>query len=237
MDKKKEKTKAGFITKASAMYSDKFLLRAKIQLIPGIGGALDTLLSGLGGKYQFDRIEHFLGELDERLKRIETLNVIEPTEPLYDLMMQVFDQVIKTRSEEKRQLFANLVANQVLNNGIWDEAETATRLLADLADLHIKLLKIALGVPKCKGVFDNLQVFTLTVIGMPENGPTDIRHLFPELSIAVLEMACSELIAKGLLRDEGLGRFDTKSMEYFTATEMAQWLMDWIAEPETAASP
>jgi len=67
MDKKKKKANAGFITKASAAYNDKFLLRAKVQLIPGIGGALDTLLSGLGGKYQFDRIEHFLGQLDERL--------------------------------------------------------------------------------------------------------------------------------------------------------------------------
>lgn len=228
-----EKDEAGFITKASAAYTDKFLLRAQVQLIPGLGGALDTLLSGLGAKYQYERLQYFIEELNARLQRIEELNTIDPTEPLYDLMMQVFNNIIKARSEEKRKCFANLVANQVVNNRVWDDAETATRLLADLTDLHIKLLRAALEAPECDGVYDDLQVFTFTVIGIPDNGPTNISSLFPELSIAVLEMACSELIAKGLLRDEGIGRYtDSKSMEYFAATEMAQWLMDWIAEPK-----
>ncbi len=228
-----EKPKAGFITKASAQYCDAFPLRAAIQIIPGLGGALDTMLAGLGANYQYQRMEHFIDELNARLQHIDGLHEIDPTEPLYDLMMQVFSDVVKTRSEEKRKCFANLVANQVVNNRLWDEAETATRLLADLTDLHIKLLRAALEAPECEGVHDNLQVFTFTVIGIPDNGPTNISSLFPELSIAVLEMACSELIAKGLLRDEGIGRYaDSKSMEYFVATEMAQWLMDWIAEPK-----
>jgi len=158
---KKKNVEADFITKASAAYTDKFLLRATVQLIPHVGSALDTLLSGLGAKYQFDRLEHFIRELNARLKRIEILNTIQPTEPLYDLMMQVFSEVIKTRSEEKRKRFANLIANQVVSNGMWDEAETATRLLADLTDLHIRLIEIALNAPICDGVFEGLRIVTL----------------------------------------------------------------------------
>ena len=235
-----EKAKAGFITKASAVYTDGFLLRAAVQLIPGIGGAMDTLLSGLGAKYQYEKLEHFIEELNERLQYIEELNPIEPTEPLYDLMMQVFSEVIKTRSEEKRKRFANLVANQIVYSRKWDEAETATRLLADLTDLHINLLLAALNAPECNGVFEGACIVMLTddEIKDARNAsaklPTNISPLFPEISIAVLEMTCSELIGKGLFRDDSIGRHGGfKAMTYMRATEMAQWLMDWIAEPKT----
>lgn len=235
--KKEESAKAGFVTKASARYCDVFPLRAAIQSVPGLGSALDTMLAGRGAGYQFKRLEHFIGELDQRMKRIEELKAIEPTEPLYDFMMQVFDEVTKTRSEEKRRRFANLVANQVVRANNWDEAETASRLLADLTEVHVRLLNVALTTPICDGVFKGLRIFMVTDFEMkdakeiPATPPTNISSQFPELSEPVLKMICSELIAKGLVLDEGIGRFGTRNMQYFVGTEMAQWLMDWICEP------
>ena len=43
MNEQKAIDQTGFITKTSAVYCDKFFLRAGIQIIPGLGGALDTL--------------------------------------------------------------------------------------------------------------------------------------------------------------------------------------------------
>ncbi|MBW8014936.1 MAG: hypothetical protein FVQ82_02030 [Planctomycetes bacterium] len=235
--KENKKDKAGIITKASASYSDMSLLRTAIQLSNPLGGALDKLLSLLGEPYQQKRFQHFIIELDARLKRIEESINIEPSEPLHDLMMQVFNDVIKTRSEEKRKYFANLITNQVVNDHVWDDAETACRLLADLTDMHIKILQEALKAPKCEA-YNNQRIILLTNYyeGI-SNGPTDISPYFPELHIAVLKMACSELIAKGLLHDAGIGGYADSggAMELFRATEMAQWLMDWIAEPKESA--
>ena len=107
--------KTGFITKASAKYCDKFPLRAAIQAIPILGSTLDTMLAGLGAKYQYDRLENFISDLQDKLKGLKQVGiniaVIEPSEELFDFMMKVFDEVIKTFSKEKRKRFANLVAS------------------------------------------------------------------------------------------------------------------------------
>lgn len=237
-----EKDETGLVTKASVAYIEKTKLRASIQAIPYVGGSLDTLLSGQGTKYQSERLENFIKDLNKRLQRLEGLNTVEPTENLFDLMMQVFNEVVKTRSEEKRKCFANIVANQVVNECAWDEAETATRLLSDLTDLHIKILQETLKAPKnIDGVFKDKRVIILSDVNTEDPNiavakpSTNISPKFPDVPVAVLKMACSELFARGLLHDEGIGRFDASSMQYFIATEMAQWLMDWIAEPKDLA--
>jgi hypothetical protein len=140
----------GFITRASARYCDKFPLRAAIQAIPGLGGSLDTMLAGLGANWQYKRLEDFISRLNERLGRLEqwgSLSSVDPSESLFDFMMNTFDQVIRARSEQKRERFANLVANQVVKKREWDEAETACRLIGDLSDIHIKILDIAISAP------------------------------------------------------------------------------------------
>jgi hypothetical protein len=245
MEEQKSIDKAGFITKASAKYCDQFLLRAKIQLVPYVGGSLDTLMSGLGARYQYQRLENFISELNKRLQKLEgasELTSIEPNEELFDFTMQVFDQVIRTRSEEKRKRFANLVANQTVKRCDWDEAETACRLLADLTDIHIQVLDIALKVEPCDKVFKGERVLTLydrkQLSQRKEKGkvPTNLSEYLPSLTSAATEMICSELMSKGLLRDVGVGGFGGGTfMGYFSATEMAQWLMDWICEPAQIA--
>jgi len=68
--------------------------------------------------------------------------------------------------------------------------------------------------------------------------PTNLSEYLPSLSSGATEMICSELMARGLLRDIGVGGWGGGTfMGYFAATDMAKWLMDWISEPETAASP
>ncbi len=233
---------ASFITKASARYCDKFPLRAAIQAIPVLGSSLDTMLAGLGARYQYERLEDFIFKLNEKMKQVKKsghLTSAELSEPFFDLMMQVFDQAIRTRSEEKRKRFANLVTNQFINQSDWDEAETACRLLGDLSDLHIQVLSVFEYVKK----HDAENHGELTVSDRWSNSEDfdndkrkrvrrpDLRPHFPSLSNSAILMICSELVSKGLLHDIGVGRMEVGAMEIFVATDLAKWLMEWISEP------
>ena len=46
----------------------------------------------------------------------------------------------------------------------------------------------------------------------------------------LINIMCSELISFGFLKDEGIGRFEFSSLEYFVSTDSTKWLFDWIIE-------
>lgn len=222
------------IQQAAEKYSEVTALRAAVQLIPYIGGPLDALIGGEGQKIQQRRIAHFIEELDERLKKIEEPSVAIPNEELYDLMIGTFERVAKTRSNEKRARFAQIIATEISQARNIEDVETAVRLIGELDDLHVQILNIAIHAPQCPAPYDGLQVITISAylqIPQPTNGTYPVlKELFPDIPESMLRLICSELVSKGLLRDDGVGRRDAKAMEYFVATELATWLFDWINE-------
>ena len=221
------------LSKATEKYSKATVLRAAIQVVPYVGGALDTLFSNCGSKIQQDRIKGFLDDLNLRLSKLENRKELEVSEEFYDLALSVFEGVVKTRSQEKRSHFASIIANKIATDLPWEEAEVATRLLNSLDEIHIKLLLKAVKAPVCESPFDDLHVVTLSEhpFGKREKGrPLILRTEFSGYSIDALRMLCSELVSKGLLYDEGVGRVDVKAMEYFVATGLAKWFLSWITD-------
>lgn len=220
------------IQEAAEKYSEMSALRAAIQLIPYIGGPLDTLIGGEGQKIQQRRITHFVDELDKRLKNIEAPQRTLANEELYDLMVATLERVVKTRSEEKRARFAQIIANEIAYAKKIDDAETAIRLVGELDDIHVQVLNIATHAPLCPAPYDGLRVITITThlqIPAPNNDSYPVlEELFPNIPEPMLRLICSELVSKGLLRNEGIGRWDAKGMEYFVATDLATWLFAWI---------
>ena len=217
------------LNKASEKYSKQIVIRALIQTIPYIGSSLDTLFAGKGSQIQFERLKHFLEILKEKLEKIEKDIYIQPSEEFFDLMVNIFDGVIKTRIKEKRERFANIIINKIINESTrWDEAEIATRLLKELDEIHIRILIEGINAPICGSPFNGLKVITLKESKSNIQGPVDLKEKFPEYEIEVLRMVCAELVSRGLLYDEGIGRWDVKSMEYFTATKLAEWWLKWI---------
>jgi len=219
------------VDEAAVRYSQATSLRAGVQIIPWVGGALDTLLGGKGSKILQGRLDDFLKILNDRLSRIEIAEAIDPDESFFDLMMAAFDGVMRARSQEKRKRFASLIAQQVRSRNGWDDAEAAVRLLSDLTDQHVAVLIETLNAPLCKGSFKGLRVVTFE--SSPHIGRSrfmNLGALFPQIPERTLRLICSELVSRGLMRDEGFGRMETKSMEYFVATDLAKWLMDWIKE-------
>jgi hypothetical protein len=232
--------KTGFITKVSAKYCDKFPLRATIQAIPILGSTLDTMLAGLGVKYQYDRLENFISDLQDKLKVLKKVGinkaVIEPSEELFDFMMKIFDEVIKTRSKEKRKRFANLVASQVINQRHWDEAENACRLLGDLTVNHIRVLLLSTKAEKTDFPSEGNRPVRIShkdrsedIFSQNSLYLTDYIHDLPEMAI---RMICSELMAKGLMKDVGFGFGHLEMMKTFSPTDLADWLVTWISEPK-----
>jgi hypothetical protein len=53
-----------------------------------------------------------------------------------------------------------------------------------------------------------------------------------EVHPGTIRLVCAELVALGLLHDEGVGRLSTPAMEYFVATDISRWFMKWIIERE-----
>jgi hypothetical protein len=191
------------------------------------------LLGAQGNKIQEDRLRHFLEEISARLEKLENQAELEPSEELFDLMVKSFDSVIKTRSERKRQRFSNILSKQVSEKHEWEEAESANRLLTDLTDLHIQILEEAINTTPCSEPFENLRVisFNSAPFGSDkESPPKIITNALSQYSAVALKMACSELMSRGLLYDEGVGRLSTKAMEYLAPTDMADWFMAWIKD-------
>lgn len=219
------------LTKAGEKYCGRTSLRAAVQAIPYVGGPLDTLLSGHAGKIQEERFRSFLGELDARLRRIENLAGVEGDEQFFDLMLDVFDRAIRVRSKEKRARFAQIVVNQVRGSRDWNNAEEAVRILAGLSDLHIEVLREALAAQPCGPPFEGLRVVSLASKDLETesaNKPLNLVAALPCYPHLALRMACSELAARGLLHDEGIGRWNLSALQYLIPTELASWFMEQL---------
>ena len=234
----------GIVSQAAARYGESPFLRSVLQILcPGYG-PIDAIVSGLGAKFQAERTRSLLTELSVRLKRLEgrfELPTIEPSEEWIDFIIQVHDYVIRSRSREKHRHFAQLVTNQAINPRPWDEAEIACRMIGDLTDHHIRMLDVAMKAPVCDGVFDGLRVVTFSADETKPSGtnasvgPSNIRDHFLDLSDLALRMICSELVARGLFFDTGIGGFGHgTALRLLVPTDLSEWLLDWIREPQIA---
>jgi len=225
----KDATQAIWV-QASEAYSQRTLLRAAVQSIPHIGDALDTILSGLGARWRDERIRLFLADLANRLSCLEAQRIL-PSEEFFDFFSNTVDWVVRTRSEAKRGRLAAIVARQVQFRASWDDAEAAARLLGGLSDLAVEVLSAAARAPECGRPFEG---FRAVALGEKRPGdarqPLSLLREFDSVPPHAIRLTTSELVAMGLLRDEGVGRLETKAMEYFVVTDLGEWFLGWLGE-------
>jgi hypothetical protein len=212
-------------------YASGDLWRVGVQSIPVIGGAIDTILSGRASRLQLARLERFVSQLHTRLLHVEAAHVDLECDEFVDFMVTCLDKASRARTPEKSQRFADVVVTQVCEGRPWDEADMATRLLADLEDIHMSILTAALAAPDGMHAFSGVKVVAL------KNHAGDtlldglsaplLNELGGRYSIISVRLACAELISRGLLHDEGVGRWDSAAMTYFVATDLAIWLAEW----------
>jgi len=226
---------APLATRASAYYEPLFALRALIQAIPGIGGTIDTILAGLGARWQAERLESFLRILSERLARLEATGVrisLEPSEPLYDFVRLALEQAARTRSEQKRQDLATIVTHQASATKGWDDAEAAMSVLSELSEFDVAVLTTAVHADPCGDPFLGVRGVLVDEWKPADRAtppPIDLRGRFPGVPAHALKMSASRLVSRGLLHDEGIGKWGGRAMTFLIATDLADWFSGWIS--------
>jgi len=115
-------------------YADNHKLRAIVNIVPHIGGALDVLLSEKGNKWREDRLNKLLIDLDNRLSKAENQKAIFErfeTEEFYDLILQALNSAMKTRHMEKINLYSNILFNHLNQK---DSNELSSELFLSVLD-------------------------------------------------------------------------------------------------------
>ena len=229
MDEKVEQS----LVKAK-VYTDKILLRAVIQAIPYIGGSLDTMFSWKGVNVQNERLEYFYAELSRILQKIESAPTLNE-QNLCDLVLDAMEKSVRTRTNKKRTLYANVVARYVIHGRDVDQSEMALRIIYELDLIHFEILREALQAPVCDEPFSGLRIVSMNehVLNSDSGGekkPVLLIKQLPTWPPEMLQFAASELVAKGLLYDEGIGRWSMRSMEYLVATDTAYWVNELISD-------
>lgn len=210
-------------------YSELTVLRAAVQAVPYVGGPLDTLLVGGIAVYQLRRVEDFVSELQDRMSRVEAVAADVHSEGFADFVVATLDRVIRARTHAKRSRFAAIFSRQVASGADWEDAETAVRLLAELEDIHIDILKEAL--PADRGA--ELEPRVADLLPTDQAGVITVTHLagdLPQYQPVILRMACAELAARGLLVDYGVNRLNDRAMSSFVATDLARWFKSWLQD-------
>ncbi|NQV69270.1 MAG: hypothetical protein HQ498_04510 [Pseudohongiella sp.] len=219
------------IENASIRYLERTKLRASVQAIPYVGGSLDTLLSGSGTKIQSQRLEHFLKELSDRLQKLECAPSIDET-LLFDFAIEAMEKSVRTKESKKRELFASIMANQIADPSLTEFSEMALRIVSELDTIHFKILAVAQSAPVCGEPFDGLRLVTVIPYNLDSDGdgvtPEALINKLKEYPEEAIRYAVAELISKGLLRDEGIGRFDATSMEYLVSTSTYDWISELL---------
>ena len=183
------------VANVALQYSKQTALRAAIQLVPYVGGAIDTLFTGKASQIRTQRIEHFIHELQLRMKRVEMIRANVDDDAFVDLLLTTFEVVSRARSDAKRNRFANIVSRQVIEAQPWEDAEMAVRLVSELEDIHIEVANTAYSAPICEKVFGGLRVVTLAALSNQDstgNSPLLLSAALPHYSPAALRMACAE---------------------------------------------
>jgi len=109
-----------------------------------ISGVLSQWVVGRGDKIGKERLEEFLILLAKELKTLEGQAVKKDyfdTPEGYDLLIKALDEARKTRSKEKRELYARILKGAVID--FEQKKYSAEEYLHLIADLTLNELKVA----------------------------------------------------------------------------------------------
>lgn len=219
------------IERIGIWYSSTPAARALAHAAPVLGPAMDALLEGSGTKLKEERVMAFIEELSRQVQALQTHPTAGDQAALQDLLLNVIERVARTRSADKRQRFARLVKMQLQQPASWEMVDVFARLLDDLSDLHVLILDIANKAPMVKSeAVANLKVIVIEKRRDDNATIPSLERLIPGVGVDAIRAMCAELVARGLLHDEGIGRWDMKPLELFVITTFGADFLHWVSE-------
>lgn len=222
-------------------YADNAPLRALVQFLPAVGGSIDTLLAWRGAEAQRERFDRLITEIRDELEslRNSTPQQINFTGPeATDLFVSASLSATKHRSVVRIKALARIVVRQATESISWDESEEAVRLVDDLAELDILILK-QFSQFSAEDI-DKEQLYGFSVSKLvPENdGFSDNKDMYNEVRVleeiildiprVLIELSCIRLLNLGLLQDSGAGKLGVQGRTVFLPTALSKWLLGWI---------
>lgn len=122
------------------------LSSAAVSSIPVIGAALGSLFSSLSSEIEVRRILHLFRVIDQEMRTLDESKVDNSfldSEDFYDLMYKVVDQGRRTRSQEKRILYAKILRSRVSSAAASTEtAEDYLNIVTELTEKEVLIASV-----------------------------------------------------------------------------------------------
>ncbi len=217
------------IDKQSIKYAQNYELRSMVQLLPYVGGALDTILSAEGNRIQKERLERFLEALNEGLNKLDEAKIDKvflESEEFFSLFQMTIEKVIRNYEKEKTRYFKNIFINSIKRG----KSKTYYKegfidIIANLSAIHIAILKYYFEKIECfKREKRQSVMFT---------SPNELYQKFNDVIPTYLDAYCNNLLSNGLLRVTAVdGNIigDRENCNSYSPTEYALEFLKFITE-------
>lgn len=127
---------------------------ALVNLVPGIGGAISSVLFGISGDRRFERVRDFLIDLDSRVGSMsEDQDRFVRSEDFEDLLTETLDRVARERSDDKRRLYGRFLADAIEAPEAepYDARLRFLRVMEELQADHLMILRAITVAPDSSG--------------------------------------------------------------------------------------
>ena len=124
-------------------YDQQPWLRAIVQVIPGVGGSIDTLLAWRGSSTNQKRIGELLRNISDRLSGLEEASLPESfleSDEFFELFRTIAEVVARSANEKKRRTAADFLAGIIIRSTITDLSQQMAEDLRMLQELHLQIL-------------------------------------------------------------------------------------------------
>ena len=197
-------------------------------------GVVDRLFCKVAADYTVKRIENLMIETEKRVDK--KLN--DPaSEAFMSALYQCLPGVLETQSEEKVRMFAAILAGTWNDaDPSWDQVAQSLRLVRQLEDVHIFILRKALELSPLEEV-----VVTFSIGGNGYPSSVALEDLLPNIEPMFIASCVSDLIAMGLINDffetGNTATFDSQrdttpreAPQGYAISRLGRWLLERISE-------
>ena len=211
------------VDRAARFYEEANWLRALVQVVPCVGGTLDTLFAWRWNHIQRQRYEVFLKSVYRRMECIDASKldrVFLDSDEFASLFFDVSTRVAREYEIEKIQLFRNVLVNSAMTEFVGDPLrDFMVGLLGELTLAEVHILQISDEIVQELRGPDSF--------GYVE--AADIVEKLPTLQLEQARALCRHLFSLGFFYDWSIGRWDSGGdQQRYGTTEVTSRFLRFI---------
>lgn len=200
---------------------------------------IDTALTTRANKIQQRRAVHFLSELGKILGRMPLSLTESNEEEVFDILRLGIEHSVKTRVSNQRALYASIASQYFARDTSAEDTELAMQMVASLSLLQLKIIHIIDNSAQSSEKRDEdyprgKRAYLMERHVFKQYNPNEELVLgrdIPDVPLALLRHALSNLISQGILGDLGESLWGGSSMTLFVTTDTFEWLLVWLKRP------